>query len=66
MTAEILGYSRSRGVYAGISLEGSTLREDDDANDSMYGRKITSREVLSGAVKPPAGSAAFLAELARN
>jgi lipid-binding SYLF domain-containing protein len=64
MTAEILGYSRSRGIYAGVSLEGSTLREDADANDAMYGRKIANREILSGSVKAPESAARFLAALA--
>jgi SH3 domain-containing YSC84-like protein 1 len=66
MTAEILGYSRSRGIYAGISLEGSTLREDSDANDAMFGRKVANREVLSGGVKAPEGAATFLAALAKR
>src|SRR6202166_4934832 len=45
LRAEILSYSRSRGLFAGISLEGSTLRSDDDANRAVYGRKITAREI---------------------
>ena len=48
MRAEILSYSRSRGLFAGISLEGSTLRPDDDANADVYGRKITAREIVLG------------------
>jgi lipid-binding SYLF domain-containing protein len=48
LRAEILSYSRSRGLFAGISLEGSTLRPDDEANEQVYGRKITSREVVLG------------------
>ena len=66
MTAEILGYSRSRGIYAGVSLEGSTLREDADANDAMYGRKVSNREVLGGNVKAPDSAAGFLAVLAKR
>jgi len=66
MTAEILGWSRSRGIYAGVSLEGSTLREDADANDAMYGRKVSNREVLSGDVKAPESAARFLAALAKH
>ena len=46
MRAEILSYSRSRGLFAGISLEGSTLRQDHKANQRIYGRKITAREIL--------------------
>lgn len=46
MRAEILSYSRSRGLFAGISLEGSTLRQDNGANEKLYGRKITAREIV--------------------
>src|SRR5438128_8297867 len=48
MRAEILTYSRSRGLFAGVSLEGSTLRQDNKANEKLYGRKITAREVMRG------------------
>ena len=48
MRAEILSYSRSRGLFAGISLEGSTLRQDKKANERIYGRKITARTILLG------------------
>jgi len=48
LRAEILSYSRSRGLFAGISLEGSTLRPDDEANEQVYGRKITSRDIVLG------------------
>ncbi|HZU30408.1 MAG TPA: lipid-binding SYLF domain-containing protein [Candidatus Angelobacter sp.] len=46
MHAEILTYSRSRGLFAGVSLEGSTLRQDNNANEKVYGRKITAREIV--------------------
>ena len=48
MRAEILTYSRSRGLFAGVSLEGSTLRQDSDANETLYGRKITAPEIVKG------------------
>src|SRR3989449_4725228 len=48
MRAEILTYSRSRGLFAGVSLEGSTLRQDNKANEKLYGRKITAREIVKG------------------
>src|SRR5580700_9686417 len=48
MRAEILSYSRSRGLFAGISLDGSTLRPDNKANERIYGRKITARAILLG------------------
>lgn len=63
MTAEILGYSRSRGIYAGVSLEGATLRADADANDAMYGRKLSNREILEGGVTAPESAAALISAL---
>jgi lipid-binding SYLF domain-containing protein len=57
MTAEILSYSRTRGLFAGVSLDGSTLRPDSGANEKLYGREIEARHiVLGGNVDvPPAG-----------
>ena len=46
MRAEILSYSRSRGLFAGISLEGSTLRSDGSANRKLYGRSLTAKEIV--------------------
>jgi lipid-binding SYLF domain-containing protein len=59
MKAEILSWSRARGVFGGVSLEGSTLRSDDDANKNLYGQKLNAKEVVrEGKVKtPPAGKA---------
>lgn len=55
MKAEILSYSRSRGLFAGISLEGSTLRSDNRANEKLYGRKLSAKEILhQGKVGVPA------------
>jgi lipid-binding SYLF domain-containing protein len=48
MKAEILSYSRARGVFAGISLEGSTMRSDDGANKSLYGKDLTANEIVRG------------------
>jgi lipid-binding SYLF domain-containing protein len=48
MRAEILSYSRARGLFAGVSLEGASLRPDDDASAEVYGRKITAREIVLG------------------
>jgi lipid-binding SYLF domain-containing protein len=58
MNAEILSWSRNKGVFAGISLAGSTLRSDDDANKNLYGKELDAKQIiLHGAVKtPPAGS----------
>jgi lipid-binding SYLF domain-containing protein len=57
LRAEILSYSRSRGLFAGISLEGSSLRPDNDANEKLYGKKMTATEIIrKGAVPvPPSG-----------
>jgi lipid-binding SYLF domain-containing protein len=57
MRAEILSYSRTRGLFAGISLEGSTLRPDDDANADVYGHKFTARQIVidGEAHVPPSG-----------
>jgi len=48
MNAEILSYSRNKGLFAGISLEGSTLRSDGSANEKLYGRKLTAKEIIRG------------------
>jgi lipid-binding SYLF domain-containing protein len=67
LRAEILSYSRSRGLFAGISLEGSTLRPDDDANAEVYGRKITAREiVLGGKASIPASGQHLIRVLQKN
>lgn len=59
MHAEMLSYSRSRGLFAGISLEGATLRPDEDTNRELYGRAATNREILTGDFKTPAVAAKF-------
>lgn len=48
MRAEMLTYSRSRGLFAGVSLEGSTLREDGGANEAVYGKKVSARDIVQG------------------
>jgi len=64
MRAEILSYSRARGAFAGVSLEGSTLRPDNDANKNLYGKKIEAKEiVLDGAVKAPPSASTLLSTL---
>ena len=66
MRAEILSYSRSRGLFAGISLEGSTLRPDNGANEKLYGRRLTAKEILrEGKVGTPAATHQLDAELAK-
>ena len=65
MTAEILTWSRSRGLFAGVSLSGATLREDGDWNIELYGKKLTNKEIVTSGVKAPAAAASLLAELNR-
>jgi lipid-binding SYLF domain-containing protein len=57
LRAEILSYSRSRGLFAGVSLEGSTLRPDNEGNEKLYGKKLSGKEIVrDGAVPvPPSG-----------
>jgi lipid-binding SYLF domain-containing protein len=64
-TAEILTWSRSRGLFAGISLSGATLREDEDWNIDLYGKKITNREIVTGGVAAPKAAETLLSELDR-
>jgi SH3 domain-containing YSC84-like protein 1 len=47
MKAQMLSYSRARGVFGGVSLSGSTLRPDDDANNNLYGKKVTSEQIIN-------------------
>jgi lipid-binding SYLF domain-containing protein len=56
--AEILTYSRARGAFAGVSLEGASLRPDDDANEALYGRKIDTKTIVLGPspTPPPAAN----------
>jgi SH3 domain-containing YSC84-like protein 1 len=64
MTAEILSYSRNKGLFAGISLEGSTLRSDGSANEKLYGQKLTARDIIRGGkVKTPACAAELVSLL---
>jgi lipid-binding SYLF domain-containing protein len=53
MRAEILTYSRSRGAFAGLSLEGATLRPDDDWNKELYGKSMANRDIVMGDTPPP-------------
>jgi len=53
MTAEILSWSRARGVFAGISLQGATMRQDLDDNQALYGKPLENKEIVSKEVAPP-------------
>jgi len=63
MNAEILSYSRSRGAFVAVSLEGATLRPDKSANRALYGRGVDQREILTGQVGAPASAQALYNEL---
>jgi lipid-binding SYLF domain-containing protein len=63
MSAEILSWSRNHGVFAGISLQGATLRQDMKDNEALYGKPLANREIVSGNVKPPAAAEKLLSQL---
>ena len=64
MRAEILSYSRSRGLFAGISLEGSTLRPDNDGNERLYGKGVTAKDiVINSAIHAPASARLLVSTL---
>jgi lipid-binding SYLF domain-containing protein len=63
MMAEILSWSRSRGAFAGVSLDGATLRNDLDENKSMYGKEWTGKQILGSGATPPASAAKLISEL---
>ena len=60
LNTEILTYSRAKGVFAGITLNGAGIRRDDDSTEAMYGHEVSTRRILTGEVPPPPGAAAFL------
>jgi lipid-binding SYLF domain-containing protein len=66
MHAEMLSYSRSRGLFAGISLEGATLRPDEETDRELYGHQASNREILTGSFKTPAVAARFERALNRD
>ncbi len=65
MRAEMLAYSRSRGVFAGIAIQGTTLRQDNDENEELYGREIPNRQIVSGNIPAPAAAKPFLDALSK-
>jgi SH3 domain-containing YSC84-like protein 1 len=65
MHAEILSWSRSRGVFAGLALKGATLRQDLDDNETLYGKKLDNREVVTGGIAPPAAAHKLLSLLSK-
>src|ERR1700683_3022727 len=65
LLAEILSWSRSRGLFAGLSLEGSTLRPDESEDAKLYGEKVTNQQILQGDLNTPAGARPLVAALNR-
>jgi lipid-binding SYLF domain-containing protein len=66
MNAEVLSYSRSRGLFAGISLEGASLAPDGETNRELYGHDTTNREILTGDFKTPVVAGKFERALNRD
>src|SRR5580693_1066206 len=65
MRAEVLTYSRARGLFAGVSLNGAVIKQDKDSTREFYGRMVPFRTALIGEIDPPAGANAFLSSLAQ-
>ena len=65
MHAEILSWSRTRGLFAGLALQGATLRPDDDWNSDLYGSALTNREIVTGKTRPPAAANKLITALSR-
>jgi lipid-binding SYLF domain-containing protein len=66
MHAEILSWSRSQGLFAGVALEGATLRQDLDANAQIYGKKLDNREILTTSVHATRAAARLIGELDKH
>jgi lipid-binding SYLF domain-containing protein len=66
LRAEVLSYSRSRGLFAGISLAGATVRPDNDANERVYGRDVSASDIIFGKVKPTPGARRMISYLNRR
>jgi lipid-binding SYLF domain-containing protein len=60
MRAEVLSYSRARGVFAGIALDGASITQDGDETRALYGSKVPFEQILTGSIPPPSGSGTFL------
>jgi lipid-binding SYLF domain-containing protein len=66
MKAEVLTYSRTRGLFAGLTLDGAVIKQDDDSTQGLFGKQIPFREILMGKVPPPPGAETFLATVRRS
>jgi lipid-binding SYLF domain-containing protein len=65
MRAQVLTYSRARGIFAGVSLNGAVMKQDKDSTRDFYGHMVTFKAALTGEVDPPAGANPFLSSLAK-
>ncbi|HEY6764716.1 MAG TPA: lipid-binding SYLF domain-containing protein [Candidatus Sulfotelmatobacter sp.] len=65
MRAEVLTYSRARGIFAGVSLNGAVVKQDKDSTREFYGRMVPFRTSLTGNIEPPAAASVFLSSLAK-
>jgi SH3 domain-containing YSC84-like protein 1 len=63
LSAEILSWSRSKGLFAGIALHGATMRPDNEMNEDLYGAKLTNKEILGGSKSAPASAANLISAL---
>jgi lipid-binding SYLF domain-containing protein len=66
MHADILSWSRTQGLFAGLALEGATLRQDLDDNANLYGKKLENKEIVNSSVSAPAAAAKLIAELNKH
>jgi SH3 domain-containing YSC84-like protein 1 len=66
MQAQMLSYSRSQGIFGGVSLSGSTLRPDGDANENLYGQKVTPEEIIAGKVPMPPEAQLLISDLQKS
>jgi len=65
MRAQVLTYSRARGIFAGVSLNGAVVKQDKDSTREFYGRMVPFRTALTGEIEPPPAANAFLSSLAK-
>jgi SH3 domain-containing YSC84-like protein 1 len=65
MRAQVLSYSRARGVFAGLELSGAAIKQDKNSTRDFYGRMVPFRTSLQGTIDPPAGAYPFLETLAK-
>ena len=66
MQAQMLSYSRAKGVFGGVSLSGSSLAPDDGDNEKLYGKKVSGEEIFAGKVPPPPSASELTAELEKT